>query len=127
MLDPTWQSLTKDRTPGALSSQWFSRLQPAIQKFVTVVSIKPPTSGVQTCNSKSSSPSSLECVQVHSGQCQWLDQQTLWLPLLMGRNHMPLHLKEQLQRQHNSIPVWNEKDQQNYMCQRLLFSLFSNF
>lgn len=43
--DPTWRDLPCDRPKGSLKSQWYTRLQPSIQKFAGIVARHPPTSG----------------------------------------------------------------------------------
>lgn len=43
--DPDWRDLPDDRPKGSLKSQWYTRLQPSIQKFAGIVSANPPTSG----------------------------------------------------------------------------------
>ena len=43
--DPEWKMLPNDRPKGSLKSQWYTRLQPAIQKFAAIVEKNPPTSG----------------------------------------------------------------------------------
>ena len=43
--DPCWRDLPCDRPKGSLKSQWYTRLQPSIQKFAGIVAKHPPTSG----------------------------------------------------------------------------------
>ncbi len=43
--DPTWRDLPEDRLKGSLKSQWYTRLQPSIQKFAGIVAKHPPASG----------------------------------------------------------------------------------
>ncbi len=43
--DPTWRDLPEDRLKGSLKSQWYTRLQPSIQKFTGIVANHPPASG----------------------------------------------------------------------------------
>jgi len=45
--DPEWKPLPNDRPKGSLKSQWYTRLQPAIQKFAAIVEKNPPISGHQ--------------------------------------------------------------------------------
>ena len=43
--DPSWKILPTDWPKGSLKSQWYTRLQPAIQKFAGIVDKQPPASG----------------------------------------------------------------------------------
>jgi len=43
--DPTWRVLPCDRPKGSLKSQWYTGLQPSIQKFAGIVAKHPPASG----------------------------------------------------------------------------------
>ncbi len=43
--DPTWRVLPSDRPKGSLKSQWYTRLQPSVQKFAGIVDTNPPASG----------------------------------------------------------------------------------
>ena len=43
--DPTWRVLPCDRPKGSLKSQWYTRLQPSVQKFAGIVDKPPPASG----------------------------------------------------------------------------------
>jgi hypothetical protein len=43
--DPTWRVLPSDRPKGSLKSQWYTRLQPSVQKFASIVDKTPPASG----------------------------------------------------------------------------------
>ena len=43
--NPDWRILPDDRPKGSLKSQWYTRLQPAIQKFAGIVEKNPPASG----------------------------------------------------------------------------------
>jgi hypothetical protein len=43
--DPTWRVLPSDRPKGSLKSQWYTRLQPSVQKFAGIVDKTPPASG----------------------------------------------------------------------------------
>ena len=44
---PDWKELRFDRSPASLKGQWYSRMQPAIQKFAGLVTKFPPRSGMQ--------------------------------------------------------------------------------
>ena len=43
--DPDWRYLPTGRPKGSLKSQWYTRLQPSIQKFAGIVAKHPPASG----------------------------------------------------------------------------------
>ena len=43
--DPDWKILLDDCPKGSLKSQWYTHLQPSIQKFAGIVAKHPPTLG----------------------------------------------------------------------------------
>jgi len=43
--DPEWRNLPDDHPKGLLKSQWYTSLQPSIQKFAGIVVKNPPMSG----------------------------------------------------------------------------------
>ena len=43
--DPDWRNLPDDRPKGSLKIQWYTRLQPSIQKFAGIVAKHRPSSG----------------------------------------------------------------------------------
>ena len=43
--DPCWRNLPGDRPKGSLKSQWYTCLQPSVQKFAGIVAKHPPTLG----------------------------------------------------------------------------------
>ncbi len=43
--NPDWRDLPDNRPKGSPKSQWYTHLQPYIQKFAGIVAVNPPTSG----------------------------------------------------------------------------------